>query len=70
MQTADRLLYIFLVDHKAHVDLGRTLRDHAQVDVAKRAEDLSRNAILTADVLSNHTDQRLSPLVLYIGELA
>ena len=38
--------------------------------MTKRAEDLRRDAVLAADVFAHHADQRLSPLVLYIGKLA
>src|ERR1700731_3172121 len=69
VQASHCLLYILLVDHKAHVDLACALRDHPYIYMADRAEDLSGDAVMAANVLTHQADQRLMTLHLHIRDL-
>src|ERR1700692_2702236 len=50
MQAPHGLLHVFFIDHEAHVYLARPLRDHPHIHMADCREDLSRNAVVPANV--------------------
>ena len=70
MQRAHRLVSIVFVDHEAHVNFRRALRDHAHVDVPNRTEDTRGHPVLPANILTHHADQCLAAFVFHIGQLA
>jgi hypothetical protein len=53
VEGAESFVYIFFVDHKAHVNFAGALRDHADVDVRDGAEDLAGDACVSADVFAD-----------------
>jgi len=53
VEGAEGFVYVFFVDHEAHVDFAGALRDHAHVDVGDSGEDLAGDAGLAADVFAN-----------------
>src|ERR1017187_567921 len=70
MQRPDRFIHIRLLDHEAHVDLARALRDHAHVDMPNRRKHPARDPAAPANVLAHHADQRLVPFQLHVRHLA
>src|ERR1700761_4126037 len=70
MQRAHCFIGIVFVNHEAHVDLARALRNHAYVNVTNRSEDLRGNSVLASNIFAHHTDECLLALVLHIGQLA
>src|ERR1017187_9285963 len=70
VQRPDRLIHIRLLDHEAHVDLARALRDHAHVDVPDRRKHLAGDPAAPANVFAHHADQRLVPFQLHVRHLA
>jgi len=67
---ADGFVGVVFVDHEAHIDFARALRNHPHVDVANGIEDLSGHAVFAANIVADQADQCLFALILHIGELA
>src|SRR6185312_15877688 len=70
MQRTYRLFDVLFVDHEAHINFARTLRDHTDIDVRNRRKDLRCDAALAANILAHQADQGLVALVLYISDAA
>ena len=67
VEGAEGFVYVFFVDHEAHVDLARALRDHADIDVGDRREDLAGDAGLASNVFADQADEGLIAFVFDVG---
>ena len=71
VQMAHRSWHIALFDHKADVNFGRALGNHANVHCSfgDRIEHAGRNARLPMNVFANQTNDGLLVLASDVGDL-
>src|SRR5262245_17391122 len=62
------LFQVRLSNHKADVQQGCSLRDHADIDAIEGIEDTPSHTGCVADILSDETDDDLVVLDVHFGE--
>ena len=54
--------------HKRQIDLGSSLRNHADFDVGQFTEDARRDAGSVAQILADQADDGLASLIFYVRQ--
>jgi len=69
MQARDRLRHVGFIDHKADINLGRSLGDHLDIHIGNGAEDPRRNSGCVDNVLPHQANDGFSACILHIRDL-